>query len=423
MLNPFFKALLLLREYDAEQKAGVTIPISFGALRLTFPLRLRLSFSDNEISISVHFLWQWAETLYGKLVPRRDNDHVFSRALNAVLAFYTGHDLVRWDLKAPRARVLTLIAAVSLLPYLLTITYWPYSIAWSILRGLAATIRTALRPVPALLAVLVVIFVTGDAWRMFGLEAQPRFTIFIGAVLALSLFSLLLAMRRSQGTWQALVGYPEDEPDALRAWAEKTPAKELVSSGVAPLLPSARPSGGKAVDNASDLGLRRNIVVTCVLTMAVHVIAIALWTSLAFSAVGMILVSRAMTKKLSATAAKVVLHFHMFGQEFVLTRQLILLAVTLGCVAALTFVTSTLQSAAGRKEFADYALMDMRRSLGALSYYLGTLRVVLLELQDRGVIGELASTDRFPVDRLISIIGRMVSFPGADPASGAQAND
>jgi hypothetical protein len=417
ILHPFFKALLLLYDYDTTKSADVNIPILPRSLRWTFPLRLRLSFSGSEISLSVHFFPQWVERLYSRLLPGRESDHVYPRALSVLLGFYTGQRLARRDLQASKAQILALIAAFSLLPYLLTLLSSPNRLIWGVSRSLAATVRTALRPIPALLAVLVIMFVTGDAWRMFGVEAQPRFIILIGTVLTLSLVSLLLAMRSPHVTWQALIGYPDGGSNALRTWAEKTPAKKLITSGVAPLLPLASGTTEKAVDDTDDPGLRRNIVVIYALTMVVHVIAIAFWISVAFMMVGTIIVSRAMTKELSAVPAKVILQFNLFGQDFVLTRQLVLLAVTLGCIAALTFATSTLQSTEGRRAFADYALMDIRRSLGALSYYLGTLRALLLELRNRGVMDELASIDKESINKLIGLVSNMASSPVADSAS------
>jgi hypothetical protein len=416
ILHPFFKALLLLHDYDVTKRADVNIPILPGTLRWAFPLRLRLSFSDNEISLSVHFFWQWVERLFARLVPGRESDHPFPRALSFLLGFYTGQPVARRDLRASKAQILTLIAAFSLLPYFLTLLSSPNRLTWSVFRSLAATIRTALRPIPALLAVLVIMFATGDAWRMFGVEAQPRFIILIGVILTLSLVSLLLAMRGPHVTWKALVGYPEGGSNALRAWAVRTPAKELITSGVAPFLPLASDTAAKAVDNTDDPRLRRNVVVIYAFTMVIHVIAIIFWISVAFMVVGTIIVSRAMTKELSAVPARVIIHFNLFGQEFVLTRQLVLLAVTLGCIAALTFATSTLQSTEGRQAFADYALMDLRRSLGALSYYLGTLRALLFELRSRGVIDELASIDKESMNKLIGLISGMAGSPVADIA-------
>ncbi|HXL93556.1 MAG TPA: hypothetical protein VN969_31885 [Streptosporangiaceae bacterium] len=379
ILHPFFKALLLLYNYDETKKADVSIPLVLGALRWAFPLRLRLSFSGNEASLSIHFFWQWVERLFGRLASGRESGRLYPKALTFLLSFYTGQGVARKDLKASKGQILILIAAFSLLPYLLSLLSSPNRVMWSVLRSLGATMRTALRPVPALLAVLVIMFSTGDAWRMFGVEAGPRFIIFIGTILTLSLVSLLLAMRNPHVSWKALTGYSEGGPNVLRTWAERTPAKKLITLGVMPVLPLASGTAGEAADSTDDPRLRRNIIVIYALTMIVHVIAIVFWISLAFMMAGTIIVNPAMTKNLSAVPARIVFEFNLFGQEFALTRQLVLLSVTLGCIAALTFATSALQSTEGRKVFADYALMDLRRSLGALSYYLGSLRELLLE--------------------------------------------
>lgn len=417
LLDPFFKALLSLYKYDTTKSTEVNIPVFPAGLRWAYPLRLRLSFSGNEISLSVHFLWQWVEDIHGRLAPDRAGDQLYLRALSVLLDFYSGPRIVRKDLKASKAQILSLIAAFSILPYLLSLLFLPRRVIWIVLRSLATTMRTALRPIPALLAVLVIMFATGDAWRMFGVDAPPRFAILIGSLLTLSLASLLVAMRRSSVSWETLIGYPSGGQEVLRVWADSTPAKKLIALGVTPLLTLTSDATGTAVDNADHSGLRRNIVVIYATTMVVHLIAIAFWISIAFMIVGTIVVSRAMTMELSAVPAEVVFQFNLFGQEFALTRQLVLLSVTLGCIAALTFATSTLQSAEGRKAFADYALMDLRRSLGALSYYLGALGALLVELRDRGVIDELASIDKKSLNKLIALMSDMASSPVADPAS------
>ena len=109
-------------------------------------------------------------------------------------------------------------------------------IIWALIRGFSTTLKAALRPVPALLAVLVVVFTTSDAWRLFGLESYWRFTIMIAIVLGLSLSALAVGLRDSDGGWREVLGYSDSDPRLLESWAKQTPAEDL-SASVQPLLP------------------------------------------------------------------------------------------------------------------------------------------------------------------------------------------
>jgi hypothetical protein len=408
VFHPFFKALMLLYRYEDSGEAQVDIAIMPRSLRWFMPFRVRVSVAEGELNVSLHFLWRWLENLYDRFVVRNGRDLPRSQILKTLLAVYTGQHVAYKDLRsAPKSQVFKLITAVSLVPSLLALVFYPpLRIIWVVIRSLSATLRTAVRPVPALLAILVIMFATGDAWRMFGLEPLLRFILLITVVIGLSMAALFLSMRSPGTSWRTLIGYPGDDSGIFRAWAERTPAKNLIDAGVVPVPPLNDSDVREPNKTAEIPGLERNVAMVYRLTMVVHVIAVAFWLSMTFMAIGMVVVSRTMTNKLSDVSAIVIFHQNLFGQDFILTRQLVLLSTTLGCVAALTFATSTLQSAEGRKAFADYALLDLRKSLGALSYYFGAFAALLLELRNRGILDELRKVDKESMTTLLSSIER-----------------
>jgi hypothetical protein len=410
VLHPLFKALLLLYNYEISSQTQIDISLAPTGLRWLVPVRFKLSFVNDELNVSIHFFWSWIEKLYGRLSMRSGGVPLDSQVLKNLLAIYPGGRNLP---SVPKSQVLALIFVSSAAPALLAVAFYPFRLIWIILRSLSATLRTAVRPIPALLAILVIMFATGDAWRMFGLEPLLRIVLLVTLVLGLSLVAVFLGMRGHDGNWRTLIGYPSGGSRVLHSWGEKTPAKRLIDSGVQPLLPLDDPDKPESSSNAPHIpNLEWNISLVYRFTIVVHVIAVAFWLSISFIVIGIIVVSRSMTKALSDRPAIVIFHQHVFGQDFLLTKQLVLLSTTLGCVAALTFATSTLQSSEGRKVFADYALLDLRKTLGALAYYFGAAGALLIELRNRGVLDELRKNDKESMTSLLDLVEKL-----ADPSS------
>jgi hypothetical protein len=88
------------------------------------------------------------------------------------------------------------------------------------------------------------------------------------------------------------------------------------------------------------------------------------------------------------------LPFPRLGQTFIVRQQLLLLSVTLGAVAALTFATLGLQDKNSRQDFFDRSLADLRQGLAMLSYYIGGVNgsEILLSEEDRHILAALISS-------------------------------
>jgi hypothetical protein len=108
-------------------------------------------------------------------------------------------------------------------------------------------------------------------------------------------------------------------------------------------------------------------------TVIMQVIAVALWVSASFIVLGIVVInSKAYDNLLPAnTQPMVITSFSFLGQTFIISQQLVLLSVTLGTIAGLTFATQGLQDDSSRQRFITYSLADLKCSLATLSYYLG----------------------------------------------------
>ena len=198
--------------------------------------------------------------------------------------------------------------------------------------SLSAIIRAA-RWGPALIAILIVMFITGDAWRLFGLESTWRFLILVGIVLIVGILVLVGGLRRwvAQDGWPTVIGYsPDEREDVLARWVKGTPAEELVAAGVKPELPigdhylkDLRNEPGTLSKFFDELGLRANVNALLIITAIVDVIAVFLLVSFAFVIVGFVAVSVAVTQDLTATKeltngrVDIIWHLNFLGQSFV----------------------------------------------------------------------------------------------------------
>jgi hypothetical protein len=305
------------------------------------------------------------------------------------------------------ALVFFVILLFPLFPFVL---FFPRRLAWMLVRSVSVTFRTALRPVPALLAILVIMFTTSDAWRMFGVMTALRFVAFIALIMVLSLAAIYLAMRAPDASWRTIIRSTGSREELLRVWAEGTPAKELIRMGVTPILPVSDSVPTEGEDADTELHpVAFNIRLIYAATVLIHMVATALWLSLTFMLMGFIVVSKQLTIDMLHGSPTILLQLKLFDQEFILTRQLVVLSITLGCIAALTYAAGTLQSTEGRAAFIEYATLDLRRGIGALSYYIGILMALILTLRDMGTLNRVSVAISELVTKLLETLERLRS--------------
>jgi type III secretory pathway component EscR len=367
--------------------SSVEIPYKIGPITL---FSMKVSRTGEQFKVSWHRL-PWLKSLTdrfpgGKGILVTPLSAIKTRLHDIYGTEEAGQDFGRGE----RGRLFMLLLLMLVGPALVSI---PYSIivylAFALARGVATTVKSALRPVPALLAVLVVVFATGDSWRIFGQEPYWRFFGLMAILLGVGLISMGVNLRGVKGGLRADLGLRHPVDSVFKEWAANTPAKAYRDA-----LKPVSPIGDSTMHIFTDDALPAwplarymvsvNIAFLYWLTMVLNFIAIAFWISLLFVAVGIVAISETTTSGLLGNSPSlpvdVFVRFGLLGQQFVFTRQLILLSAALGAVAALNFSTGTLQDPGNRATFLDHALTDLRNALGAFAYYLAALRSLMLRL-------------------------------------------
>ena len=208
-------------------------------------------------------------------------------------------------------------------------------------------------------------------------------------IAALTTTATFVALK-GQGDWRTSTGYSVEGARLLTSWVSKTPARLLLTADVNPFFPVPASNDSRVKSQNRYLKMHEiNISALYTFTIVGNVIAVAFWIALAFIVVGTIAISGSQTQELSGIPADVVIHFDLVGQSFIVTRQVILVSVVLGGIAALTFASGTLQDTDKRHIFTDNALADLEGALGALAYYYGTVIALLLRLHDTGALAKL----------------------------------
>jgi hypothetical protein len=261
----------------------------------------------------------------------------------------------------------------------------PYYIAWAGLRALFATFRLALTATPILLAILVVVFATGDAWRVYGDEPLLRFGALTLIILIVAVLALYRVVADQGAGWPEMVATMSQRKSVGPELVAKTKAAGLAAAGVTP--------AGVTHNGLWKLH-RYNAYALFWLTIFGQLVAVAFWISLMFTILGTIIVTKASASELLLGQPDVLWKFSLVGQTFIVSQQLLLLSVTLGAVAALTFATLGLQDKNSRQDFFDRSLADLREGLAMLSYYIGGVNESedLLSKQDRRILFAITAT-------------------------------
>jgi len=277
-------------------------------------------------------------------------------------------------------RLRTLVVVSEVIAAGLTIFFvTPYYIAWAGLRALSATFRLALTATPILLAILVVVFTTGDAWRLYGDEPLLRFGVLTLVVLIVAVLALYRVVADQGGGWRHMVETMAQRECISPELVAKTKAADLVAAGVAPA----------DIIHSGFWSLHKfNAYALFWLTIFGQLVAVAFWISLMFISLGTIIVTKSATSELLLSQPDILWKFSLVGQTFIVSQQLVLLSITLGAVAALTFATLGLQDKNSRHDFFVRSLADLRQGLAMLSYYMGGVNhsEELLSEQDERIL-------------------------------------
>jgi len=110
----------------------------------------------------------------------------------------------------------------------------PYYVFCAGFRALSATFRLALISTPILLAILVVVFSTGDAWRLYGNEPVVRFGALMVILLIVAFLALYRVVARQADGWRQVVTTMVRGESVHPELVHKTKAAEVAAAGVTP---------------------------------------------------------------------------------------------------------------------------------------------------------------------------------------------
>ena len=281
---------------------------------------------------------------------------------------------------------LTVMTLAAFFQILFTILLLPVYFGWALIRAVPTSLRLALSKTPLVLAILVVIFTTGDAWRLFGNESGVGFAAIMVIIVGLGVLAIVRVASQGISSWKDTI-WQSDEYAALAKQVKKAFVNTLVNANLK--VPSDLREGPAWTQR-----LKINVYALFWFMVVSHLIAIARWIAFIFIFLGFIAVNSTATKSLLGSESPspvIIWQTHQLGQTFTLTRQLVLLSVTLGAVAVLTFSTLGLQDQSDQKKFVDDCQAGLQKSLAVLAYYMAGFNGIMAEL---GILKEAATSGK-----------------------------
>jgi hypothetical protein len=394
MLGPLYKGFEKLQAFVSGDQAR--FDIQFLMFRMFFVrwLRVQLELGEGKVALSVRIRWL-------KL-----------RIFRLQVAF---SDLVPWqeERNSTKLYILTQILILFGLWWMISVPVAVFfRIVEALFRSWSAILRAALPSVPVLFGILIVIFTTGDAWRLFGNESAYRFIILVSIILLVSIASMVVAVMGVPGGWRNSARFPLESSTELGGFAQRTPARGLTAREIElsplPGQKAADVSGWRVafvsqwlVPSVSRWLLRVNIYVLFWFTLIAEVFSVAALVAVAFIGIGVVAVDKVAARDLLNEPVRVLWQFNLSGQTFIITRPLLMLSMILGCLASLTLVSVNLQDPQKRRDSLDSMLKYHRQSLAALACYLTTIADSLTMDQLRALLGGLKPETRKALLKLI----------------------
>jgi hypothetical protein len=148
-----------------------------------------------------------------------------------------------------------------------------------------------------------------------------------------------------------------------RACADDTPVAAVVLDGLAEP-PDPPPLGRRA---------RINVALVLVFSQGVQIVVVATAIGLFYIAFGLVAVREATLTAWVGTEVDVIGEVTLFGQEVVLTWDLIRMTILVASFSALQFTFSTLTDRTYREEFFEETLGEMREALATRAIYVEAL--------------------------------------------------
>jgi hypothetical protein len=234
----------------------------------------------------------------------------------------------------------------------------------AVVRQVWTALRETLRSVPPLLVAVVVVFITGDGWKVFGRSGlDRRGLVFVGFVVVLSLMFA--------GHWR-FDELTKDVHDLTPPEQEPSAAGDRLRAMLAPHTPVL------PMPRTADRMMRLNIRILYWVAVAVDLIAVGASVFVGLLIVGTIRFDYATTHDLLGDNPHVL--WTIPSTDWIVTRELVAVSVSLAAIAML-FAAAALQQTESRR-------LMLGRTLGKLSY---TLHIYAYYLYARENVEQLTS--------------------------------
>ena len=220
----------------------------------------------------------------------------------------------------------------------------------AVLSARAYTRTNALASAP-LIAAIVIVFFTGDSWKILGEGFDWQFGALLGFFLLLS----VLGVADLRNLSSHFSGSPADLDAGAGAPSERSLSAALTHIGYE--LP--------ATPQLPWLGMVNAIAIYLGIIIA-NLLLIAVLVSGALMIIGIIRINAALTRQLSGVPAHVLLRL---PGNMVITQELLSLSLALGGLAILSFTFVTLPDRQARSNFTSTATSGLRRALFAFKVY------------------------------------------------------
>jgi hypothetical protein len=331
-------------EYLSDLHQTAVYAVSRGMVPLLVP----------HIRFLVKFTNAWLETEKGEEGEKEDKQDRAGKAAGALMdgwprwTRWTRRPIAKWLVarQLPNGAVLVLV----LLPYIASLAVVvPAQIGWSVLKSFWDVVRRGVRGVPPLITAVVVVFVTGDAWRILGTGFTVRFRVLVAVFL---LSSLLFLVRWT--CWDD-IDLTEAQAKELLAGVRRTNLdrfNKFMDRGAGPT-PIVRPP------ISGTIWIYASYWLLCAFALVIT----ALFVSTVLIIIGVILISKSETM----TLANSVHVYQTLPGGAVITQQLLSLSFSLGAFAAFFLVAA--QRPVDRKVFMKNTLRRFRRDLVVYSIY------------------------------------------------------
>jgi hypothetical protein len=224
-------------------------------------------------------------------------------------------------------------------------------LTYSATRSVQAYVRENAVASTPLIAAIVIVFLSGDSWKVLGQGFDWQFAVLLAFFLVLSLLIVLSA-------------------SGLRAFFAAAGQFAGAEAGDAPIGPLVtaldQAAAGPPGDPPFSIPGAVNVAVVYLGIVIANLLLVGMLVVAALVLVGVVRVNAALTRTLSGRPPHILVPL---PAGMVVTQELLSLALTLGGLAILSFVVVNLPKRQDREDFVDTATLGLRRVLYAYGVY------------------------------------------------------